>query len=149
MATKKETVEKVKETAKKTAKKTTDTAKKVAEKAKPAVEKATKAAKPAVEKATKAAKPVVEKAAKVAKPAAKKVASTAKKAAAKVVKEEVVVEFGGKSVNMADVVENVKKAWKADGNKGIVKKVQVYVKPEEGVAYYVVNDIAEGKKIDL
>ncbi|MBQ7756973.1 MAG: hypothetical protein IJ031_00025 [Oscillospiraceae bacterium] len=142
MATKKETVEKVKETAKKTAKKTTETAKKVAD-------KATKAAKPAVEKATKAAKPVVEKAAKVAKPAAKKVASTAKKAAAKVVKEELIVEFGGKSVNMADVVENVKKAWKADGNKGMIKKVQVYVKPEENVAYYVVNDIAEGKKIDL
>lgn len=131
MAAKKETVKKVteavKETAKETAKKTTDTAKKVASKAKPAVEK------------------VTEK----AKPAAKKVASTAKKAAAKVVKEELIVEYGSKSVNMADVVENVKKAWKADGNKGVIKKVQVYVKPEEGVAYYVVNDVAEGKKVDL
>ena len=127
MAAKKETVEKVKETAKKTAKKTTETAKKVAEKAKPAVEK------------------VAEK----AKPAAKKVASTAKKAAAKVVKEEVYVEFGGNSFNMADVVEKVKKAWKADGNKAMIKKVQVYVKPDESVAYYVVNDIAEGKKVDL
>ena len=138
MATKKETVEKVKETAKKTAQKTTETAKKVAEKAKPAVEKVTEKAKPAVEKV-----------AKKAKPAAKKVANTAKKAAAKVVKEEVFVEFGGKSVNMAEVVENVKKAWKADGNKGMIKKVQVYVKPEENVAYYVVNDVAEGKKVDL
>ncbi|MBE6836776.1 MAG: hypothetical protein E7509_02105 [Ruminococcus sp.] len=138
MAAKKETVEKVKETAKKTAKKTTETAKKVAEKAKPAVEKVAEKAKPAVEK-------VAEK----AKPAAKKVASTAKKAAAKVVKEEVYVEFGGNSFNMADVVEKVKKAWKADGNKAMIKKVQVYVKPDESVAYYVVNDIAEGKKVDL
>lgn len=142
MAAKKETVKKVteavKETAKETAKKTTSAAKKVAEKAKPAAKKVAEKAKPAVEK-------VAEK----AKPAAKKVASTAKKAAAKVVKEELVVEFGGKSVNMADVVENVKKAWKADGNKGVIKKVQVYVKPEEGVAYYVVNDVAEGKKVEL
>ena len=50
---------------------------------------------------------------------------------------------------MADVVENVKKAYKAEGNKAAIKKLQVYVKPEEGVAYYVINDVAEGKKVEL
>lgn len=126
MATKNKTVEKVKETTKKAGE---------------AVEKAVKTAKPKVEKAVKSAKPKVEKATKKATEAVKNVTSKTT--------EEIFIEFGGKSINANEVVENVKKAYKADGNKAAVKKVQVYIKPDEGVCYYVVNDKAEGKKIDL
>lgn len=97
----------------------------------------------------------VENAVKKAAPAAKKAAAATKNAATAAKKtiakptEEVYLEFGGKSVSVSEIVENVKKAFKADNKRTSVKKVQVYIKPETNEAYYVVNDIAEGKKIDL
>ena len=88
------------------------------------------------------------------KPAAKK--APAKKAAAKpaaekaVAKKEVsasvTVQFGGREASMDTVVENVKKAFEAEGNKvSAIKELQVYVKPEEYAAYYVINQKFTGK----
>lgn len=119
MAVKKETVEKVKEVAKKTTKKAEEVAEKAVKTAKPKVEKATKAASEAVKNATSK------------------------------VKEEVFVEFGGKSVLASDIIEKVKADYKASGNKAAIKKIQVYIKPEDGCAYYVINGVAEGKKVEF
>ncbi|MBQ8278778.1 MAG: hypothetical protein IJZ23_02960 [Roseburia sp.] len=73
---------------------------------------------------------------------------TTKKAATtkKAVKTAVVVQFGGQEISMDVVVENVKKAFEAEGNKvSAIKDLQVYVKPEEYAAYYVINQDITGK----
>lgn len=67
-----------------------------------------------------------------------------KKAAEKkaaVVKEEIFVQFGNQEVYAADVVERVKNAYIAEGHTAeSVETVRVYIKPEENMIYYVVND---------
>lgn len=103
----------------------------------------------AVEKpAAKRTRKKAETAAK--EPAAK--AETAKKAPAKKVepKTSIVIEFGGKQVVAKDVVAAAAKAYKK-ANKGVViKKIEVYVKPEENAAYYVVNGEASADyKVEL
>ena len=73
--------------------------------------------------------------AEVAKaPAAKK--APAKKADPKAC---VCIEFAGKQIVAKDVLDKAVKAY-AEAHKGAeIKTIEVYVKPEENVAYYVVN----------
>ncbi len=60
---------------------------------------------------------------------------------ATVVKEEIFVQFGNQEVFTADVVERVKNAYIAEGHTAdSIEKVRVYIKPEENMIYYVVND---------
>ncbi len=60
---------------------------------------------------------------------------------APVVKEEIFVQFGNQEVFTADVVERVKNAYIAEGHTAdSIEKVRVYIKPEENMIYYVVND---------
>ena len=92
---------------------------------KPAAKKAA-AKKPAAKKA--AAKKAPAKKAAAKKPAAKK-AAPAKKT------EEIFVEYAGGGWNLADIKAKVAKAAKG------AKSVTIYVKPEDGKAYYV----ADGK----
>lgn len=73
----------------------------------------------------------------VKKAPAKKAATT------KEVEPTVVVQFAGQEVAMATVIENVKKAFEAEGNKvSSIKEMQIYVKPEEYAAYYVINGVS-------
>lgn len=53
------------------------------------------------------------------------------------------VEFSGTQINIHDVVESAKEHYKAlyEKNNGPISTISVYVKPEEGVAYYVANGI--------
>lgn len=131
-------------------KKTTKTVAKEVEK-KETVKAAPAKAEPVKKEEVKKAAPAK---AEAKKPAAKK--APAKKAAAKpaaekaVAKKEVsasvTVQFGGREVSMDTVVENVKKAFEAEGNKvSAIKELQVYVKPEEYAAYYVINQKFTGK----
>ncbi len=75
------------------------------------------------------------------KPAAKKAA--AKKPAAKAtdVKVSVNVQFGGKSYTTEDLVKIAKDVWKYDLKQKAAdfKSVELYVKPEDGMTYYVIN----------
>lgn len=103
-----------------------------------------------LKQAVTAAEPVEQAAApkaeakKPAKPAAKKPAAPRRKAAAKT-SQEVYVQFGGGQWSVADLVEQAKAAYAAQGHDlADAKKVCVYVKPEEGKAYYVVNDVDTG-----
>ena len=129
-------------------KNTAAAAKETAVKAAEAVKEAVKTETEAVKKAAKS----VEKKAAEKKATEKKVAekkAPAKKAAAKpeAKKETVVLQFAGKEINVDAIVESAKADFKAY-NKGCVRKLDVYVKPEDNAAYYVVNGKTEGK-VDL
>ena len=78
-----------------------------------------------------------------------KAVKTTKAAKAKAVTENVTIEFNGKNTCVKDVLEAVKAAYKADGNTDAIETVNVYVQPENGVAYYVVNGKEEGKFVVL
>lgn len=87
-------------------------------------------------------KEAVKKAAEPKKtPAAKK--TPAKKEAVKAV---VNLQFAGKSYTDADLVKIAKDVWKYDLGKKVsdFKSVELYVKPEEFRAYYVINGEVTG-----
>ena len=75
----------------------------------------------------------------------------AKRTTAKDIKTSVVVQFAGKEVTEKDLIAAVKKSYTKKGNKvGDIKSIEIYVKPEESAAYYVVNGIgADDYKIEL
>lgn len=76
---------------------------------------------------------------------------TAKVATKKVEpKTRVFVEFGDRQVVTKDIVAAATKAF-TKANKGVaIKNMDVYIKPEEDVAYYVVNGQgADEYKVDL
>lgn len=89
----------------------------------------------AVKKETPAKKTAVKKETAVKAPARK---TAAKKAE---LKSELHIQFGGKSYSQEDLVKIAKDVWKYDLKQkaGDLKSIEVYVKPEENVAYYVMN----------
>lgn len=107
------------------------------------VKEAVKEAAPKKEAAKKAP---AKKAAAPKKEAAKK--ETAAKAPAKktAVKESVCIQFSDKSYTTEDLVKIAKDVWVYDlGRKeSEFKSVELYVKPEENVTYYVVNGEVAG-----
>lgn len=85
----------------------------------------------------------------------KTVKKAATKTAAKIqeavdsTKADVFVQFGGNEVAAKDVLTRVKEAYVAGGHKhSDIKSVQVYIKPEENAAFYVINAKEEGR-VDL
>lgn len=111
------------------------------------VEKKKPGRKPGTKTATAAKKPGRKPAAakkETAKTTTAKKATrtTAKKVA---VKESLHLEFAGKSYTTEDLVKIAKDVWKYDLKRkvGDFKSVELYVKPEESVVYYVINgDVA-------
>ncbi len=92
------------------------------------------------EKVEKAAEKVEKKAEKAEKKTEKK---TSAKPAQKV--EEVFLQFGGEEWNVAQLKQAAQDAYVAEGHRAsTIKKLSVYVKPEERKAYYVVNDKITG-----
>ena len=84
---------------------------------------------------------------------AKKAATTTKKAPAKKaaakVETVITVQFQGNEVSIASVEEKVKAQFVAEGNKASsIKSLNIYVKPEESSAYYVINGDITGR-VDL
>ena len=113
---------------------------------KPAVKKAAAkpaAKKPAVKKAaaTTAKKPAVKKA-ETKKAAAKKPAAKKAAVAAPVVKTNIVLQYADKSVTYDTLIENAQNVIQYDMGKTVadIKKLDLYVKPEENTVYFVVND---------
>ena len=121
-----------------------------------AVEKTTEKVEKAVEKTTEK---VAEKAAEVkadvkdtvkkttAKAAkAAKTAKEAKPAKKEPVKPEISVQYQNSEVDTAAVEERVKAQFVAEGHKaGFIRKLSIYIKPEEYSAYYVINDKFSGR----
>ena len=86
--------------------------------------------------------PAKKKAAETVAPAKTTTRKTTRKPA---VKSVVTIQYAGKEMTTASLVDQVKAAVPADT---VVKTVNVYVKPEENKAYYVVNGEITGD-IDL
>lgn len=116
---------------------------------------ASKAVKPAAEKKPAAKTTEKKTAAKAtekktpAKAAEKKpAAKTAEKksTAKKELKTEISVQFDGKSYSQEDLIQIAKDVWKYDLNQKAsdLNSLELYVKPEEHVAYYVMNKDVEG-----
>ena len=124
-----------KATAKTTAPQTAETVAKTVEKAVKAAEKTTKAV---VEKAEEVKEAVKETAAKA--PAKK---TTTRKAT---VTETVYLQYLGKEINKDDLVKQVKEIWTKElqNKAGDLKSITLYLKPEENMAYYVINDDVTG-----
>ena len=124
------------------AEKKTATAKPVAKAVAAKVEEKKVEAAPAKVEAP-AKKEVAKKEAPAKKEAAKNEAP-AKKAAAK--KEAIYVQFAGKSYSNDELLKIAKDVWVYDmGQKAAdMKSVEIYVKPEESMAYFVVNGTENG-----
>ena len=111
----------------------------------------TEAKKPAAKKATTTKKAETKKAAPVKKAAPAKKATAAKKAVATTeVKTNIVLQYGDRNVTYDTIVTNAKNNYQYEmgGDVDAMKKLSVYVKPEENAAYYVVDDKVQGR-IDL
>lgn len=122
-----------------------ETVEKAAEAVKTETKKVAGAARKAAAKTETAAKNTAAAAKKTVKKAADKV--EAKKAAVKKeAGDNIVLEYGDKKFEMKAVLEACKADYKAQTKK-TAKNVQVYVKPEDNAAYYVVGKF-EGK-VDL
>lgn len=123
--------------------KTTAVEKTVKDTVKKAESAAIPAAKTVKEETVKAAAKVKDETAK-AKTAVKKAAtSAAKKAAPKkaAVTAALSVQFSGKSYTTEELVAIAKDVWKYDLKQKVsdFKNVELYVKPEENLTYYVIN----------
>lgn len=65
-----------------------------------------------------------------------------------IMKAELFVEFAGKQVAQDELVKNIKKIWTDAGNKASeIKSLNVYVQPDNNIAYYVINDDFKGEYI--
>lgn len=107
-----------------------------------AAETKTAEAKPAAKKTT--AKKTTAK-----KTTAKKETTTAKKTTTKKVVEpsvSYVLQYSGKEVVTSNILETVKKIWveKFQGKLEEIKTIELYIKPEENKAYFVVNGLSNG-----
>ncbi len=55
-------------------------------------------------------------------------------------KSNVYVEFYGEQILEADIIAQVKKIWTDSGKKASdLKKLEIYIKPEDDRVYYVFN----------
>lgn len=116
-----------------------------------AVEKTTEKVEKAVEKTTEKAAEVKDTVKKTTAKAAKaaKTAKEAKPAKKEPVKPEIIVQYQNSEVDTAAVEERVKAQFVAEGHKaGFIRKLNIYIKPEEYSAYYVINDKFSGR-VDL
>lgn len=110
----------------------------------------------ATETAVKTAAPKTEEKAEVRKPEVKKPEAPAKKEAVKKAEKKPVekketkkaefkaalhVQFAGKSYAEEDLIKMAKDVWKYDLKQkaGDLVSVELYVKPEENMVYYVMN----------
>ena len=128
-------------TRKTTATKKTSAAKTTAKAAEKAV-----AEKAVAEKAAEVKEAVAETVAEVKTATAKKtteakeaVKKTAEKVTKKAADVTITVEFAGRQAVITDIAAKAEAAYKAMNADAEIKTLDIYVKPEESAAYYVVN----------
>ena len=56
------------------------------------------------------------------------------------------IEFAGKNTAVRSIVDNI---FEIEGGKDAVKTLDIYIQPENDVAYYVVNGKEEGKSVQF
>ena len=125
----------VKDATKKVGSKVGDVAEAAAKKAEVVEEKAKEVAKATTKAVVEKAEPVVKKAATKAK------AATKVKKEKQPAKTEIIVQYQQNAANLGELEDKVKKQFVAEGHRaGCIKTLNIYVKPEEYKAYYVIND---------
>ena len=120
-----------------------------------ATTKATAATKATVEETVKTTPVKAEETGK--KAPVKKTTTTARKTtekkAVKAVTKKVNLQFAGKDIAMDDIEAKVKATWMEETGKAEseITEIEIYVKPEENAAYYVINGeyVENGRKIEL
>ena len=111
----------------------------VMEKADPVIKEVKKRTAPA----TKVIKEQSEKAADAVKAATKDISETAAKKSAKT---EFFIQYQDYEVRTEDIAEKIREQYVSLGHKLTdIKELQIYLKPEENAAYYVVNHRDTGK----
>ena len=74
---------------------------------------------------------------------------TAKKAAKEELKPEVYIQYQGREGVVEDAIKKVTEQFVAEGHRAsTIKSLQLYLKPEENAAYYVINQKIAGR-VDL
>mgnify|MGYP001622925026 CR=1 FL=1 len=128
-----------------------DTTKKLETKAAVLVDTpAEKAAEKTTAKKTAPKKTAAKKTTVAKKTTAKKTTTVKKTAAEKAeIKTEIFLQFSGKEYTQDEILQKVKDIWTYDLNNNVddIKDVQIYLKPEESAAYYVVNGNTTGKVV--
>lgn len=114
-------------------------------------EVAEKAAEIAVEKAAETKTAVKAAAKKTAeKKTAEKVGTAKKTAAAKKAEKaplipEIKIQFAGNEADEDEIVNAIKNKYVSEGHRAsAIKSLQIYLKPEENAAYYVINQKSMG-----
>lgn len=119
---------------------------------KAAVKEEPKKAEPKKEAVKETAKEATEAVKETAQKAVKKATAKAKKATDAVKEKahpEVYIQFGSNEAKTADIVDKVKALYVAEGHReSSIKSLQIYLKPEEYAAYYVINKKITGR-VDL
>lgn len=69
----------------------------------------------------------------------KKTVTAGKPSAKKAVKYTVLIEYQGRQISAEDAMQAAVKAYEAEHKDVELKTVELYIKPEENAAYYVVN----------
>lgn len=72
-------------------------------------------------------------------------ARAAEKAKADNLKPEVIIQYQGADTDLSVLVEAAKADFRASKKRTLVTGLKLYVKPEDGMAYYVVNEQFNGK----
>lgn len=117
-----------------------DATKKVESKVGDVAEAAAKKAEVVEEKAKEVAKATTKAVVEKAEPVVKKAATKAKKEK-QPAKTEIIVQYQQNAANLGELEDKVKKQFVAEGHRaGCIKTLNIYVKPEEYKAYYVIND---------
>ena len=145
--TKEDLKEEVKEVKSKETAKAAETAKAEPVKAEPAKE-AAKPAKKAPAKKAAAKKTTTKKtAAKAAE--SKTDAKTAKRTSAAVKSPSIFIQHQGKEVSQEDLINKIVDKWCAEEGKkaSSIKELNIYIKPEDNAAYYVIN--GQGSSVGL
>ncbi len=99
---------------------------------------------------TKAKTTVAAAASKIASAVTKKTEDVkAKKASASteaVVRNSIILQYADKNVSYDDLIQNAKNKYQYDmgGDPASVKKIELFVKPEENKVYFVLDDEIQG-----
>ena len=102
-----------------------------------------------VDMAIEKTEPVIRKAKTVAEAAARKAepvieaAKNAGKQVAAVFVPEVYVQYASRQYDSAVLVERCKEDFKAKHPSTMIRSCRLYIKPEDGMVYYVINDIED------
>ena len=77
--------------------------------------------------------------------AAATAARAAEKAKADNLKPEVIIQYQGNDIALDTMVDAAKADFRAKKKRTLITDLKLYVKPEDNMAYYVINGTFEGK----